>query len=48
MREVEIRIRRLTREPDSTTGVNLMKQAFKEGGPLADPCAVNRAASIRP
>jgi uncharacterized protein (TIGR02391 family) len=35
MREVEIRVRELSSLPESKIGVDLMKQAFREGGPLA-------------
>ncbi len=37
LREVEIRVRELAGEPESSVGVKLMQAAFKEGGPLADP-----------
>lgn len=36
MREVEMRVRELA-SPSSLVGVALMKQAFRVGGPLADP-----------
>jgi uncharacterized protein (TIGR02391 family) len=36
LREVEIRVRELAKESESTIGVDLMKQAFKKGGPLRD------------
>jgi uncharacterized protein (TIGR02391 family) len=37
LREVEIRVRELAGEPESSVGVKLMQAAFKEGGPLANP-----------
>jgi uncharacterized protein (TIGR02391 family) len=35
-KEVEIRVRELTGMPSSVVGVDLMKQAFRRGGPLAN------------
>ena len=37
MREVEIRVRELSGADSSLLGVKLMRQAFRIGGPLADP-----------
>ena len=37
MREVEIRVRDLAGAGNDDLGVTLMKEAFKKGGPLADP-----------
>ncbi len=37
MREVEIRVRDLAGAGNDDLGVALMKEAFKKGGPLADP-----------
>jgi uncharacterized protein (TIGR02391 family) len=37
LRQVEIRVRELAGAPESSIGVNLMRDAFKAGGPLADP-----------
>jgi uncharacterized protein (TIGR02391 family) len=37
MREVEIRVRDLAGAGNPALGVALMKEAFKKGGPLADP-----------
>jgi len=37
LRQVEIRVRELAGAPESSIGVDLMKNAFKNGGPLADP-----------
>ncbi len=37
LREVEIRVRDLAGASNDDLGVALMKEAFKEGGPLADP-----------
>jgi uncharacterized protein (TIGR02391 family) len=37
MREVEIRVRELAGAESSLIGVKLMRSAFGEGGPLADP-----------
>jgi uncharacterized protein (TIGR02391 family) len=37
MREVEIRVRKLSKAGEGDIGVPLMQSAFKEGGPLADP-----------
>jgi uncharacterized protein (TIGR02391 family) len=37
MREVEIRVRDLANAGNDDLGVALMKEAFKRGGPLADP-----------
>ncbi len=39
MRQVEIRVRELAGAQPGDIGVNLMTQAFKEGGPLRDPIA---------
>lgn len=39
MREVELRVRDLSGLPQSLVGVDLMKQAFRAGGPLTDPAA---------
>jgi len=36
LREVEIRVRELAGATESSIGVNLMRDAFKAGGPLAD------------
>lgn len=36
LKEVEIAVRNKAKLPDSLVGVNLMRAAFKEGGPLAD------------
>jgi hypothetical protein len=33
-REVEIRVRKLIKAPDSSIGVKLIEDAFKENGPL--------------
>jgi uncharacterized protein (TIGR02391 family) len=41
MKLVEIRVRKLGGFADDKVGVPLMTQAFKEGGPLADPTAPN-------
>lgn len=37
MRQVEIRVRDLAGADDSDIGVNLMKRAFADGGPLSEP-----------
>ena len=37
LREVEIRVRELAGAPESSIGVNLMRDSFRSGGPLADP-----------
>ena len=37
LRQVEIRVRELAGEPESSIGVSLMKESFKEKGRLADP-----------
>jgi uncharacterized protein (TIGR02391 family) len=37
MREVEIRVRELAKADASLLGVKLMRKAFGENGPLADP-----------
>jgi uncharacterized protein (TIGR02391 family) len=37
MREVEIRVRKLSKVGEGDIGVSLMQSAFKDGGPLADP-----------
>jgi uncharacterized protein (TIGR02391 family) len=39
MREVEVRVRELSGLPQSLIGTDLMKQAFRDGGPLTDPAA---------
>jgi len=39
MKEVEVRVRALAGAPESAIGVRLMRDAFKEGGPLRDPAA---------
>ncbi len=36
LREVEIRVRELAAEPESSIGVDLMQRAFNEAGPLSD------------
>lgn len=40
MKAVEVRVRGLSGLGDAMVGVPLMTQAFREGGPLADPAAV--------
>jgi uncharacterized protein (TIGR02391 family) len=40
MKAVEVRVRALSGLGDAMVGVPLMTQAFREGGPLADPDAV--------
>jgi uncharacterized protein (TIGR02391 family) len=40
MKAVEVRVRSLTNLGDEMVGVALMTQAFRDGGPLADPGAV--------
>jgi len=40
MKAVEVRVRALSKLGDAMVGVPLMTQAFREGGPLADPDAV--------
>jgi uncharacterized protein (TIGR02391 family) len=40
MKAVEVRVRSLSKLGDAMVGVPLMTQAFREGGPLADPDAV--------
>src|ERR1039458_9992359 len=40
MKAVEFRVRSLARLGDDMIGVALMTQAFRSGGPLADPAAV--------
>lgn len=37
MKEVEVRVRELAKLPAGLIGVKLMREAFKDGGPLADP-----------
>jgi uncharacterized protein (TIGR02391 family) len=39
LREVEIRVRELAKAGHSSIGVDLMKQAFRKGGPLRDSAA---------
>jgi uncharacterized protein (TIGR02391 family) len=39
MKAVEVRVRKLGGYGDEVIGVPLMTQAFKQGGPLADPDA---------
>ena len=39
MKAVEVRVRNLAGASDSDIGVKLMREAFKQGGPLADALA---------
>lgn len=44
MKAVEVRVRSLSGLGEAMVGVRLMTQAFREGGPLADPDAVSAEA----